>query len=112
MALVRTFNKYELQDVFSKMGRDYFSLDGYQALLDLFEEIDCGTNTELDVIAICCDFTEDDPGTVQDDYDNIDEIADAQDDDGNIDIDKLVDALNQYTWAILLDNGNILYQRF
>ena len=112
MALVKTFDKYELQEAFRRMDRDYFSLEGYDEILRLFEETDCGTNTELDVIGICCDFTEDDPQTVQDDYDNIEEIADTQDEDGNIDEDALLDALNYYTWAVQLSNGNILYQRF
>ena len=64
--LVRTFNEYELRDEFVKMGRDYFSLDGYRAILDLFEE--CGGTTELDVIAICCDFTEAEPEDIIEDY--------------------------------------------
>lgn len=112
MALVRTFSAYELQEEFRKMDRDYFSIEGYQELLDLFEETDCGTNTELDVIAICCDFTEEDPEYIVDNYDNIDEIADCKDEEGEIDTDKLMDALNYHTWAIELSNGNILYQNF
>ena len=112
MALVKTFSAYELQEEFRKMDRDYFSIPGYQAILDLFEETDCDTNTELDVIAICCDFTEESPEYIYDNYDNIDDIADCKDEDGEIDTDKLMDALNYRTWAILLDNGNILYQNF
>ena len=112
MALVKTLDKYDLQSEFREAGRDYYSLEGYQALLDLFEECDCGKNTDLDVIAICCEFTEDEPSSIQDEYDNIPEIAECQDEDGEIDVDKLMDALNYYTWAVLLDNGNILYQDF
>ena len=69
MALVKTFTAYELQETFRNMDRDYYSIPGYQAILDLFEETDCGTNTELDVIAICCDFTEEDPEYIVDNYD-------------------------------------------
>ena len=112
MALVKTFDAYELRHEFEKMDRDYFSIEGYQALLDLFEECDCGKNTDLDVIAICCEFTEEDAGYIQDQYDNIEEFAACQDEDGNIDEDALMDALNYYTWAVKLDNGNILYQDF
>ena len=112
MALVKVLDKYDLQREFQDYNRDYFSLEGYQELLNLFEECDCGTNTDLDVIAICCDFDEDNPETIINDYDNIDEIADARDDDGDIDADALMDALNYHTWAILLDNGNILYEKF
>lgn len=112
MALVKTLDAYDLQREFSAMDRDYYSLEGYQALLDLFEECDCGTNTDLDVIAICCDFNEEDPEDIVDNYDNLEEIADCRDEDGDIDVDALIDALNYYTWAVKLDNGSILYQAF
>ena len=106
MALVKTLDKYDLQREFQAYDRDYFSLEGYQALLDLFDECDYGKNTDLDVIAICCEFTEADPEDIRDDYSNIDRIAEAEDDD------ELLDALNYYTIAIPLDNGSILYQDF
>ena len=105
MALVKTFDKYDLQQEFVKMGRDYYSLDGYQAMLDLFDEV--GNNTELDVIAICCEFNEDAPADIINNYDNIDEIKEAAGD-----LDALIDALNYYTFAVLLDNGNIFFQAF
>lgn len=108
MALVKVLDKYDLQREFQTMGRDYFSLEGYQALLDLFEEYDCGKNTDLDVIAICCEFTEDDPEGILEEYG----IAECKNEDGEIDLDKLLDALSYHTIAILLDNGHILYQDF
>lgn len=104
MALVKTFDKYDLQKEFAKMERDYFSLSGYDALINLFDET--GVNTELDVIAICCEFTESTPEDIRENYSNLDNIADADD------ISDLLDALNYYTIAILLDNGNVLYADF
>lgn len=104
MALVKTFDKYELQNEFVKMGRDYFTLDGYQAIIDLFDET--VTNTELDVIAICCEFSEDTPDDIRENYSNIEDIAAADN------TSELLDALNYYTLAILLSNGNILYSNF
>lgn len=112
MALVKTLDKYDLQKEFQACDRDYYSLDGYQALLDLFEECDCGKNTDLDVIAICCDFTEDDAPSIIDTYENLDRIAECRTEDGLIDMDALMDALNYYTYAVRLDNGFILYQDF
>lgn len=47
-------NEYDLQRIFASWDRDYYSLDGYRAILDYYNEID----SELDVIAICGDFTE------------------------------------------------------
>lgn len=112
MALVKMLDKYDMQREFKDYDRDYFSLDGYQALLDLFEECDCGKNTDLDVIAICCDFSESDPADIIDEYSNIDKINECRDESNDIDVDALMDALNYYTYAVLLDNGNILYQDF
>lgn len=55
MALYMTIdNEYELQKIFADWGRDYYSPDGYGAILDYYNEVD----SELDVIAICGDFTE------------------------------------------------------
>ena len=104
MALVKTFDKYDLQNEFAKMERDYYSLDGYDALINLFDET--GTNTELDVIAICCEFTESTPDDIRENYSNMEDISNADN------MDHLMDALNYYTIAILLDNGNILYADF
>ena len=112
MALVKTLDKYDLQKEFKALDRDYYSLEGYQALLDLFEECDGGKNTDLDVIAICCEFTEDDASNIIDEYENIEEIAECRTADGLIDKDALMDALNYYTYAVRLDNGFILYQDF
>ena len=111
MALVITIdNAWELKRRFEEANRDYFSLEACEAIINLFEET--GTNTELDIIAICCDFTEAEPEDIYNDYDNIEEIAETKDEDGEIDTEKLMDALNYYTYAIELDNGNILYQNF
>lgn len=55
MALYMTIdNEYELQKIFASWNRDYYSLDGYKAILNYYNEID----SELDVVAICGDFTE------------------------------------------------------
>ena len=55
MALYMTIdNEYELQKIFADWDRDYYSPDGYKAILDYYNE----TDSELDVIAICCSFTE------------------------------------------------------
>ena len=50
------FNGNELQKEFQEYDRDYYSLDGYEALLTFYDEIN--EDMELDVIAICEDCTE------------------------------------------------------
>ena len=51
----------EFQDSFMRLRPQNFSLQGLGALWDYLEqyENDCGVEVELDVIAICCDFSED-----------------------------------------------------
>ena len=109
--LVRTYdNAYDLQNLFMTRNRDYYTIDGYNAIIDYFAEFD--EPVELDVVAICCDFTESDPDDIIDDYSNLIEKEDYTDEDGEIDVDKLLDFLNYHTYATLLNNGNILYINF
>jgi hypothetical protein len=53
-----TFNQF--YDEFQAIRPDNFSYDGLQALYEWIEELDesCGIETELDVIALCCEFSE------------------------------------------------------
>lgn len=57
----QTVNNFDFHDAFKQMDReDNFSYEGLNALFDYLEqyEEDSGEEMELDVIAICCDFTE------------------------------------------------------
>ena len=57
----QTLNAYDFERAFVTAGRkDQFSYDGKKALfeyLEAFEE-DTGEEIELDVIALCCDYSE------------------------------------------------------
>ena len=56
-----TVNSSDFVDAFSTHNRlDQFSYEGLKALFEHFEqyEEDTGEEMELDVIAICCDFSE------------------------------------------------------
>jgi hypothetical protein len=71
-------------DAFHDMGRDdNFSYDGKRALFDYLEEITGGAY-ELDVIALCCEYGEQDLDGIINDY-NID-VSEAEDDDEKADI--------------------------
>jgi hypothetical protein len=59
--MIATINKYEFRDAFNKMGRgEQFSHFGLIALFDYLEmlEDDIGEPIELDVIGLCCDYSE------------------------------------------------------
>ena len=56
-----TVSCYDFARAFEQAGRnDQFSRPALMALFDYLEEMenDTGTETELDVIALCCDFSE------------------------------------------------------
>lgn len=66
-----TVSIYDFRDAFTKVRPDNFS---YEALGHLFEylermEEDIGEEMELDVIAICCEFSEDTYQNIADQYD-------------------------------------------
>ena len=87
----------ELQNEFISYDRDYYTYEGYQAILDYFE--DFGDTYELDVIAICCDFNESTIEDIRNDY-NIDDDT------------EVIDYLNDNTYAVETVDDNILYISF
>jgi hypothetical protein len=56
----KTINLQDFIDSFKKFDRDYYSYKGYVALFNYLENLeeDTGEEIELDVIALCSDFTE------------------------------------------------------
>ncbi len=51
--MIIKLNADDLMLLFRKMDRDYYSYEAYKALLEILPE-----DWEVDVIAICCDYTE------------------------------------------------------
>jgi len=82
--IVNYVSKSEFRDSFIKMGRDnQFSYKGLNALYDYIEEYyqEADKPYELDVIELCCDFTEYDSleelnKDYNREYENIDDIVD------------------------------------
>lgn len=58
----------QFRDQFHRCGRaDQFS---YEALGLLFDYLnDCGSDVELDVVGVCCEFSEDTPESIASNYD-------------------------------------------
>ena len=118
------FNGNELQKEFQEYDRDYYSLDGYEALLEFYDEID--EDMELDVIAICGDCTE--YGTYSscdfqdliNDYDYIytkeeylsDNDIDEKDFNEDEYISELIDELEIKTTVLRLNNGDYIIFSF
>ena len=54
-------NAYQLEQLFKECGREnHFSYEGFDALYDYLDEYsdEVGEDFKVDVIALCCDFTE------------------------------------------------------
>lgn len=77
--------------------RENFSLYGLRALFEYLEDLedDIGEEMELDVIALCCEFSEEPLEDVLENY-NLPDIEEMQDN----------------SLVIELDNGNVLFQVF
>lgn len=62
MAVVDTiYNGYQLQRLFEQCDRgNHFSYEGYDALFEYLDNFsdETGEDFKVDVIALCCDFTE------------------------------------------------------
>lgn len=99
MGLIQRLDANDLKDIFRSRNRDYFSDEAYQFIVDYYDEL--GEDKELDVIEICCYFTEINR-TVSDileycDEDNICDAFDLEDvkefDIEDADEDRLIEML-------------------
>ena len=98
-------------DAFRDCGRkDQFSYDALRVLFDSLDRLDedCGTETELDVIAICCEFSEDDWQDIADYY-SIDLSDCGYDNEKQC---AVVDYLQENTFVCGVIDGRIVYQSF
>ena len=88
----QTINEYQFKDAFQKCRPNNFSYEGLTALYEYLEdyEEDTGQEMELDVIGLCCDFTEyDSLEEFQSEYYD-EEIGDSYEDIEEIEEETLV----------------------
>jgi hypothetical protein len=100
----QTINQSDFIDAFRSYDR--FDQFGYAALCSLFDYLeDMDEDMDLDVIALCCDYSTD---TVEDIADNYSIDIEGLDDDDSR--DAVVEYLNDNTTVIDSDcDGKILY---
>jgi hypothetical protein len=68
----------EFRDAFRQADRqDQFSYEALNMLYEYFEDVD--PDMELDVIAICCDYCEDTPADIANNYWDRDSVPDDED---------------------------------
>ena len=101
--LVKTVNFNDFLEEFENYGREnQFSYEGFKALFDYLEEIseDLREHIELDVLAICCDFTE---------YSSLEEFVD---DYRHIEGINSIEDITYYTTVIPINNQSFIIQNF
>lgn len=107
-----TFNTF--RDRFRQYDRlENFSYEGAEALFNYLEELeeDLGTPIELDVIALCCDYSEYDEKEFIDAYGYLLEKEEGQDDETYL--EALEDEVESNApMFIRLDNGGYIVEHF
>jgi hypothetical protein len=103
----QTINQSDFHDAFISMDRkENFSWEARELLFEYFEEID--EDMELDVIAICCEYYENDVDAIIQDYqiEGIEEL----DEDGKSDYVR--DFLQENTIVIGETSSGFVYAAF
>ena len=106
----QSINFSQFCDAFRDMNHnDNFTYEGKKALFEWIEALDddCGTETELDVIALCCEFSE--YGSAVECINDAGYDLDlSEHDEGDAQEDAAVEYLNDHTMVILFDGGIII----
>lgn len=101
MALIRTITGQDLKDAMKECGRDYYSIEACNAIVEYYEEFD---NVELDPIAIACEWCEESTAHLASQYENIFGETTT--------IAEFLDKVREYTTVIELGNDRVLYIEF
>jgi division protein CdvB (Snf7/Vps24/ESCRT-III family) len=108
--MIQTVNNSEFHNAFNRMDRgsqfSYEALNLIYEYLEQFEE-DTGEPVELDVIAICCEYSE---MTVQEVIDSYGYKLDSS--ETEYDLDKLVEILSEDTTVLGTTDSTIVFAQF
>jgi hypothetical protein len=100
---------YDFRDAFYQADRqNNFSYDGLRVLFECLEEYEdsTGSEVELDVIGLCCEYSEEMPEDVAKNY------GIELEDDGN-ELNNVLDYLHDHTMVCgVTKDGSIVYQAF
>lgn len=114
MAVTHQLSKYSFSDLFKGDRADQFSRCALEALFEDLEEMsECmGEDFRVDVVAICCDWTEYDNEELLRAYSNYlpDDLSSYADEEEAV--SALIEALRDETQVIELSNGCTLVQAF
>jgi hypothetical protein len=104
----QTISQSDFHDAFIRMDRkENFSWEARELLFEYFEEVN--EDMELDVIAICCEYYENDLATVISEYRLDDDVADMDDDEK---LNYVRDYLSDNTSLIGETSAGFIYAAF
>ena len=110
--MIKTLNEYDFRRAFETLRPENFSYEGLGILFNYFEELEegIGEPIELDVIAICCDYSEETVEEIAKNY-SID-LSDCEDSDEKLETVK--GQLNGYGAGLcgVTKEGTIVYPTF
>ncbi len=108
--MIQTVYYHDFYHAFQRIHPDNFSREGLQVLFDHLEQLedDIGEETELDVIAFCCEYSEDPASYIADQY-RIELDPDADEDDQK---KAVVDYLQDQGVYIGETDETIIYRQF
>lgn len=111
MAIVQTLNVYQFRDAFMQSSRkDQFSYEALTAIFEYLEEYSDSTGepVELDIVAICCEWSEMTWQEIAQYYDV--DLSQCTDDDERI--GEVEDFLFQNTQYVEVSEGNFVFIQF
>lgn len=97
--IYKIYDEYDLKQEFIDWGRDYFSQEACSAIVEYYE----GSDEELDIIGLCCDWCEENIEYIKSNVLGIEEDAT---------IEEVLDELTNYTYAVQTSEDTILYLSF
>ena len=111
MAIIQEVNLYQFRDAFVRADRrESFSYEGLEHLFNYMEEQSetCGTNYILDVVELCCEYTESSYDQIAADYDI--DLSDCEDEEEKL--EGVLQYLEENTAVVAEFNGTFIYQQF
>ena len=103
----QTINDFQFRDAFIRMDRkENFSYTGLNALYDYLTAIedDIGEELELDVIALCCEFSEYTLEELEQEFGDSDDPWDT--------LEEAIQWLEDRTTVIRVDDDTVIIQNF
>lgn len=108
----QTINKHQFRHAFNECRPDNFSYEGQGELFDYLEQLedDIGEEIELDVIAICCDYSQCSLDEFLDSYD-VECDYNGSDEEKRIAISEYIES-EGFWFAFVEDGKEIVFQNF